>query len=149
MKQKLEVLKPIGPQSSYEEVVDSLADVFEIGRIVEDALSDGFQPLSDILKIATQESKVREVIDDIPIFIQQFLSLTPETAVRATLEVRDRLVKEKPLGKVTNAILGALFLLANGYGTLERSVTDYYFQRDGWKALIAGQFVLPPSSLLK
>lgn len=141
----LKVLKPITPNSSKDEVVDSIADVFEVGRAVDEALKDGFQPWSDILQLASQEPKVREVINDLDVFIEQFLELKPETALEAVLEIRDRLVKDKPMGKVTKSILGVLFLLSKAYGTIERSISDFHFQRDGWKALAAGNLVLPPS----
>lgn len=139
---ELTIVFPANP--TYDEVVDTIADVFEVGIVIDEALGDGFQPLQDIIKIASQENKIREVINDIPVFLEQFTKLDGPTAVKATLEVRDRVLRQQPqLGKVTKFILGALFLLAKGFTTIETVARDYVYQREGWGALFSGGFTFP------
>jgi hypothetical protein len=58
-------------EASFDEVTDSIADVFGIGIVIEKTLADGFQ-LTDILAAIQLEPKVREVINDFPVFIEQF-----------------------------------------------------------------------------
>lgn len=135
----------IHPAQTTSEIADSIADLIEVGIVVDEALGDGFQPLADILKIATQEAKVREIINDVPIFVAEFQQLTPKQAMSAIFEVRDRLQKQNPLGKATKWILGSLYLLARGYRISDQAIDEYIYQREGWTSLAKGEFIMPPT----
>lgn len=138
-------IRPITPAQTTSEIADSLADLLEVGIVVDEAIADGFQPLADILKIATQEGKIREIINDVPVFIAEFQQLTPKQALTAIFEIRDRLQKQKPLGKATKWILGSLYLLARGYRISDQAIDEYLYQRQGWTALAKGEFIVPPT----
>lgn len=122
----------------YGEVVDSLADVFRVGLTLEGALKDGFQ-LTDILALLPLEPVVREVINDAPEFLRQFVALTPETAVKAVNEARARVIAEnagKPIGKVGNAIFDFLLEIALTYGFVKVTATEGVARFEAWKALV-------------
>lgn len=105
--------------SNYDEVVDSIADVFKIGIVVYNALEDGFQ-LQDILAAVTLEPTVREVVNDLPVFVEQLTNLTPTTAVAAISEARERIGREFPdAGKVVDTIFNILNEIALTYGFIE------------------------------
>lgn len=146
MKKKLK-LKIIIPQNAeYGEVVDSIADALEVGVILEDVLEDGFQ-FQDIIAALQVQPKVNEIVNDVPVFVQEFLQLNADTAKAAVIEARNRVLAQgRPMGKVTNWIVNFLFVAANNYGfalnTYQGGQTQYLM----WQSLINGGDVFPPTT---
>lgn len=131
--QKISIL--IRPDASFDEVVDSLADVFNIAFIIEKSLADGFQ-LTDLLQVIQVEPLIREVINDFPVFLQQFRQLNGSTAMAAAAAARDRAVTAHGnLGKVGTFIFGFLNETASTYALLESTVVNGTKQLNDWKAL--------------
>lgn len=127
----------ITPNAAFDEIVDSIVDVFQIGITLENALEDGFQ-LTDLLAAVGLEPVVREVINDAPVFLEQFKQLNPETAITAVIEARTKTEQKfGPLGKVSGMIFDFLFNTASTYGFLQSTITQGMVQLNNWKALFA------------
>jgi len=128
----------ISPNAAHEEVVDSIADVFDVAIVIGEALGDGFQWLPDIIAIASKEKEIREVINDFPIFLDQFLQLTPETALSAVGEARIKTeAKHGELPKAATFAFGILFNLASSYSYTLHTVEGGKQQVENWKNLFA------------
>jgi len=123
--------------SNYSEVVDSIADVFKIGITLENALEDGFQ-LQDILVAVQLEPVVREVINDFPVFVEQFKSLNSTTALQAVQEAKLKVTDQfGELGKVSGYIFDFLFQTAATYGFIEGTILQGITQLNAWKGLFS------------
>lgn len=101
--------------SSYGEVVDTIADILEIGMSVEKELQDGFQ-VTDLFAIIPETPTIKEVVNDFPVFAAEFVQLDPVTATKAIDEAANRIYLNGNPGKVVEKILEALQLLAESYG---------------------------------
>ena len=101
--------------SPYGEVVDTITDAIGVGIIIEKELQDGFQ-FQDILALLQVQPVVNEIINDVPTFVSEFQKLTGETAEKAVLEARQRLIAQGyKFGQVTNFIIRSLYALATSY----------------------------------
>jgi hypothetical protein len=121
--------------ASTDEIVDSIADVFGIAYIIENALSDGFQ-LTDILTAIQLEPKVKEVINDFPVFIAQFQTLSGSTALQAVEAAKARSIGEfGDLGKIGGFAYGLLIQAATTFNFVESTVVAGIGQLNQWKAL--------------
>lgn len=130
--------------SSYAEVKDSMIDAFRAGRIIEETLKDGFQlRVDEILKLLQTEPLLREIVNDWPVFLSEFLKLTPQTARLAVLEAKRVLEAEKPLGRIGSWIFGLLYNLATSYGFVTTTATEFQIQKAQWDTLFAGQNPIP------
>ncbi|MEM6398400.1 MAG: hypothetical protein AAF741_18770 [Bacteroidota bacterium] len=132
------------PDSQYDEVADSLGDGFEIIIDGESALDDGFQ-YTDLFTLIQAQPKLQEIVNDAPVFYQQFSQLTPETAQTALLEVGNRILAQgKQFGKVSRFLINFLWSAATGYRdsltVLELGQRQVLEKRQ----LFAGQDVFPP-----
>lgn len=122
--------------ASYEEVTDSIADAIEGGIILEKALGDGFQ-ITDILAVVELQPKVQEIINDYPIFLQQFLQLKPDTAAKALSDAVARIRNSgKVLGKVTTFLVGFLENLTKTYAFGNETYEKALERFNDWKMLI-------------
>jgi len=140
-KQQLNIIIPANAE--YGEVVDSIGDAVEAGIIIEETLEDGFQ-FQDLLAALQVQPKVNEIINDVPVFLEQFVQLNADTAKAAVVEARNRILAQgKPMGKVTNFIIKFLYVAANNYGfalqTYQNGQTQYLL----WQSLINGGEVFP------
>ena len=124
----------IPANASYDEVVDTIADVFGVAKAVSDALQDGFQ-FNDLLVALQQEPVVREVVNDFPIFWAEFKQLNPTTAKAALLEASNRV---GDAGKVGSLVFDFLFEVAETYGFIERTATDGVTRYNAWRTLLSG-----------
>lgn len=144
--QKLKIVIPVNAQ--YDEVIDSIADALEAGIIIEEQLSDGFQ-FQDLLAALQVQPKVQEIVNDVPVFLEQFMQLNPETAKAAVLEARQRILSSgRTFGKVTNFIIRFLFVAANNYGFALQTYQGGQNQYMMWQALIGGGAIFPEEQLL-
>lgn len=125
----------LAEDASYDEIVDTITDVFGVGITVEEALSDGFQ-FEDIFKAIQLEPTVREVINDFPVFIAQFQNLTGSVAM---LAVSEAYAKTKTLygdiGKIGEFIYALLKQMAGTYAFIEATVTSGIGHLNDWKSL--------------
>ena len=141
MKENLKIIFPAN--ADYSEVVDTVADALEAGIIIEEQLSDGFQ-FQDIIAAIRIQPKVNEIINDVPVFLQQFMQLNPSTATASVLEARERIVKSgKKFGAVTNFIIRFLFVAANNYGFALQTYQGGQNQYLMWQSLIGGGPIFP------
>ena len=139
--EKLTIL--LKEDASYSEIVDSVADVLTAGIIIEAQLKDGFQ-FQDLLSALQVQPIVTEVVNDAPVFVEQFLALKPETATAAILEAKKRLENEgKVLGKVTKFILNGLYALASSYSFAYNAYLGAQNQFLLYQSLIKGGEVFP------
>lgn len=121
--------------ASTDEVTDSIADVFGIAYVIEDKLSDGFQ-LEDVLAAIQLQPKVMEVINDFPVFIDQFKQLRGSTALTAVRAAKERSIAEYgDLGRIGEFIYNLLIQMALTFSFIENTVVSGIEQLDQWKAL--------------
>lgn len=141
MKDTLSIIIP--QTAEYSEVKDSVKDVLIAGLITEDALKDGWDWL-DLLEVPKIEERIREVIDDAPIFVEEFMKLDGATAVQAVKEAAAELISEGfTFGIVTRWIINGLFLLASTYQIAEESYLRGKAQFEAFQEFFKGGDVLP------
>lgn len=118
-----------------DEVIDSIADALRAGAIIEDVLEDGFKftEVFDILKV---QPIVNEIVDDIPVFLDQFTKLNGETAVYAIGKAKE--IVEDELGTVSGIVLAFLERLAHSFAFVERTILEGEKQINAYKQLFAG-----------
>lgn len=105
----------LNKDSKYGEVVDTLTDAIAIGIVVERELQDGFQ-FQDILALLQVQPIINEIINDVPVFVGEFMNLNGTTAVNAVIEARERIKAQGyEFGDVTNFIIRSLYTLATSY----------------------------------
>ena len=75
----------------FDEVVDTLADIADVGDRVALIFADGFQLLPDLVALTPLFPKVQEVIMDAPLAWKQFKDLTVEETVIVTERLSERL----------------------------------------------------------
>lgn len=125
----------ISENADSSEVVDSVADVFQIGLTIENTLEDGFQ-LTDILAAVQLEPTVREVANDFPVFLAQFRQLNGSSAIAAVEEAKARTVAQfGDLGKIGNFIYDFLQETAYTYQFIEGSIVQGSERLNAWKQL--------------
>ena len=123
--------------ASTEEISDSIADVFGIAYTIENALSDGFQ-LTDILTAIQLEPKVKEVINDFPVFLAEFKQLNGVSALMAVETAKARSLSEHgELGKIGAFVYGLLTQTATTFNFIEATVVSGINQLEQWKTLFA------------
>ncbi|MGV6816127.1 MAG: hypothetical protein ACWA44_02520 [Thiotrichales bacterium] len=128
-----------------EEITDTIYDVFKVAITVSDALADGFQ-LDDILKAIQLEPTVKEVINDFPVFLSQFVALDGATAMLAVEEAKARTIAEfGELGKVAQFAYDLLMQIARTYNFLQVSVVNGVEELNSWKSLL-GQLRQPEAA---
>lgn len=126
-------------KANFEEVVDTLGDIFETAAVIEKQLSDGFQWLQDLIKIADQEDEIRDAIASFPTFLKQFRGLPPEVAVQATVEAETRAIaKVGQLGKVSKFVAGLLRNSASNYQFLKNTIAQAKIELRGWEDMFDG-----------
>lgn len=126
--------------ASVEEVTDTLADVGTVLLNAEKTLSDGFQWPMDILKLLESQDEIAEVVKDAPIFLEEFKTLNPETAVQAVQDARDRVVSGnggEELPKVTGFFFKFLGESASSYAFALNTYNEAKDRVDGWKGLFS------------
>lgn len=130
----------LNSDADFDEVVDTIADAFRVGIAVEKALRDGFQ-FQDLLVAFQQEPAVREIINDIPVFLDQFGKLTPVTAVAALSEARDLVESQNggSLGKVAGKIFDFLDEIAQTYAFIADTAQSGVVRYNAWRNLLATQ----------
>lgn len=121
----------------YDEVVDTVADVLQAGVLIENELQDGFQA-KDIFAAMQIQPVVQEIINDAPIFLEQFMALKGGTAKKAVLEASQR-VGEK--GVIVTWITSGLYALASSYSYAMNGKK----QVEMWQSLIKGGNIMPVS----
>ena len=130
----------------YSEVVDSIGDAFEAGIILESSLKDGFQ-YTDLFAALEAQPKVQEIVNDIPEFVKQIVQINkvnPSLVINAVLEARQRILNSgRTFGKVTNAIMGGLFVAANNYAFVAQTYKAGQNQYLMLETLFNGGDVLP------
>ena len=135
--QKFNVL--IKPNASNEEIIDSISDAFAVVYTVVDSQKDGFQ-FTDILTFVGQQPAIQEVINDFPIFVEQFLALNPETALDATLKARARsTARYITLGKYGEGFYNILEMVARSYGLGLNTYNEGKNVLNAWKAIFANK----------
>lgn len=124
-----------GANAAFDEVADSIADVFRVGMKVEDALADGFQ-FEDVLVGLQVQPDVREVLNDFPVFYAQFRQLNGETAIQAVEQAKAATLAEfGDLGRIGGFIYGFLTETAYTFDFIEESVQKGAARLDAWKNL--------------
>ena len=120
-----------------DEVVDSIADLFRIGITLEKTLEEGFQ-FVDVVALLPLEPVAREVINDVPVFLEQFRALNPRTAVEAVGLAKTRVQAEFPndFGKIPTAIFGFLTETALTYGFVKTTVDEGTARFNAWQVLL-------------
>jgi hypothetical protein len=119
----------------YSEVVDSIADVFEAGRAIANALSDGFQ-INDILTLLQTEDEFRDVVASFPTFLNEFVKLTPNTAQKAVNEAKARVIQNTgDLDRISQFIFDILNNLSGGYAFVAEVYEKALEQIENWKGL--------------
>jgi hypothetical protein len=128
--------------ADYSEVKDSVKDVLIAGLITEEALSDGWQWM-DLLEVPKVEERISEVIEDAPIFVEQFLKLKGKVSVQAITEAANELIAEGyTFGVVTRWIINGLYVLATTYQSAEEVYLKGKTQYEMFQAFIKGDEVL-------
>lgn len=131
-----------GSNASTDEITDSIADVFHVAITVEKTLKDGFQ-LTDILAAVQLEPVVREVINDFPVFIDQFKGLDGATALMAVNAAKDRTIAQHgELGKVGTFAYEVLEEAALTATYIQGTIVGGMQRIDSWKT-IAGRLKKP------
>ena len=119
------------------EITDSIADLFHIGITIERTLSDGFQ-LEDILKAIQLEPRIKEVINDFPVFVEQFQQLSGPTALQAVQAAKERTIAEfGSLGKIGGFAYGLLIQTAHTFNFIQSTVVQGIAELNQWKDLFA------------
>lgn len=126
----------IKPNASFDEVADTIADLFSVGITLGNALEDGFQ-WTDLLQIAAQEPVVREVINDVPKFLEAFKQLDEFTAVQAVEAAKARSMAQfgDDFGRVPSLIYSYLLETARTYGFVRQTVQNGGAILERWKEL--------------
>ena len=138
---KLSIIIP--KNADYSEVVDSIADALEAGIIIEKELKDGFQ-LTDLLAALQIQPNVSEIVNDIPVFLEQFVQLNGDTAKAAIVEARANVIaRGREFGKVTNAIIKFLYVVANNYEFALDSYVKGQNQYLLWQTFLKGGDIFP------
>lgn len=132
---------------NYGEIVDSISDLFEAGIAIGKALDDGFQ-VEDLLVLINEYPNLKEVVNDLPVFAEQFTQLAGADAIAAVQQAKQRV--EESLGgeempKVAKFIFAVLANLANGYNFAILTYEEAVRQLDAWKAL--KDIIKPPEDL--
>lgn len=139
----MDVIKYDFKNMTDEEVVDTVADIFEVGDSVEDQLEDGFQ-WGDVLVLAAQQPRVTEIVNDFPVFMEQFSQLQPGQAKAAVIAARNRALQTRgQIGKITSLLANFLFVAANNYEFAVNTYVNGQNQYLLWNNLIRGQEVFP------
>lgn len=129
--------------SEFDEVVDSLADVFQVTIAVERALQDGFD-IADLLVAVQQEPTVREVLNDAPIFLRQFKALTATTARNAVILAKQAVIERTgALGVFTIYVMNTLWSLADSYAVGLETIQQGQRVLNNYKAISAGVDIVP------
>ena len=129
--------------SDNTEVVDTIADVFEVSIGLERALADGFQ-VGDFLEAVRAEPTVREIIDDAPIFLRQFKSLTPKTARNAIIAAKQQVIERTgALGSFTIYVMNTLWSMADSYAVALETIQQGQRVLNNYKAISAGVDIVP------
>jgi hypothetical protein len=127
----------IKPNASNEEIADSISDGFGVVYSVVDSQKDGLQ-FSDFLTLVGQQPAIQEIINDFPLFVEQFLALNPETALDATLKARARSVaRYGTLGKYGDGFYNILEMVARSYALGLTTFEESKNVLEGWKAIFA------------
>jgi len=74
----------------YDEVVDTICDVIDLGKNVKNVFADGFQLIPDLIALTPEFFKVQEIMADAPMAIQQLKNLSVEEAKKAHAEIAKR-----------------------------------------------------------
>lgn len=136
--QPLRIARLNAATSNFDEVIDTLVDVFGIGLTLEKELGDGFQ-WADAFALFKTQPLINEVINDFDVFLQQFIQLDGTRAIAAVEQARKQLLSQGyTFGKASNVILNGLYLVARTFSRAERTyddakdtLADFYRLRDG------------------
>lgn len=85
----------------FDEVVDTLCDIVEVGDQAIKPFADGFQLLPDIVALTPLFPRIQEIVMDAPLAWKQFKDLTVEESntvqerVAARLDLSNDIVEEK------------------------------------------------------
>ena len=127
----------------YDEVEDTIGDVIEAAMLVEDKLEDGFQPI-DLFALLQTEKIAREVVNDAPVFWEQFQNLDGTEAQSAIKGVVQRVYKSgRTLGKISRQIVNFLYVNAKNYEFASDVFVSAQTQLAMNRQLYSGNFVLP------
>lgn len=87
----------------YDEVVDTICDVIDLGKNVRNVFADGFQVIPDLIALTPEFFKVQEIMADAPMAIQQLKNLSVDEAKKAHAEIAKRtgLHEDKVVDAVT------------------------------------------------
>jgi hypothetical protein len=89
----------------YDEVVDTICDVIDLGKNVKSVFADGFQVIPDLIALTPEFFKVQEIIGDAPLAINQLKNLSVEEAKKAheAIAKRTGVAQDKVVSTVTGA----------------------------------------------
>jgi len=131
-----------GDDVERDEIVDSIADLLEIAVIVERELGDGVQ-LTDFLAALKLQPIVKEIVDDVPKFVDQLKRLDPALAQECALDAYERIRMEYgTVGKVAKTIINSIYITAGIYSFAYNTYLDAYTQFKAITELFAGKFEL-------
>lgn len=129
--------------ASDEEVIDSIADLFEVGDMVEDTLEDGWQ-FNDLLVGLQAQPIASEIAADVPVFVEQIRKLAPARVKNAVFAARARAIQVRgKVGKITTAAGRGLLVLANNYEFAVNSFQGGQNQVLLWNTLFSGGPMFP------
>lgn len=135
MQEKLNIVFS-AEQADFSEVTDSIYDLLKVGSKIEAQLKDGFQ-FTDLIALLNVQGDINEIINDVPVFLEQFMQLEGNTAIQAIDKAAELLASQGLAdGVVVRFILAALQQMAQSYAFAERTYIDAQVQINSWKALI-------------
>lgn len=120
LKNRIECHKPLkikfsATEDEFPELVDSFFDLFVVVDVVEDELSDGWQ-VSDVFGIADAVPSIKEIFNDVPIFLKEFVRLRPSKAKDIIQAARELFIESRgDTGVLLGKVITGLELLATAY----------------------------------
>ena len=102
MKELQKIKIDFGTSPNFENIKNTIANFFISIIIIENKLGDGFQ-ISDLFALMQVEPKVRDIVDTMPLFLNELKQLEPSVSIPAIDAARDETFKTKSFGKVASS----------------------------------------------
>lgn len=112
----------------YDEIVDSSVKVIQVARKIDEVLSDGLQPLPDLLALTSELTVISDIVADRKIFVEQLLDLKPEESRAAVAEIAEKAEIEE--GTVYQVIVNGLALAAAWHEQINSTIDLVQSTRD-------------------
>lgn len=138
------------PAISVEDDYDTMKASFKKGLksiiTVETALGDGWQ-INDLLVVPGVADKIRQIISDGQLFVNEFLKINGRIAVKTITEAASELVQEgETFGPVSLPVMNGLYALATTYQKAEDAFYEGKEQWEMFQDLFQGKNIMPQLS---